>query len=142
MIDRPSRIVVLEDEESDIIFITKAFERGRLEHEVSAHRTGEGMLAHLAECHEAGVMPDLLLVDLSLPGMSGLDVLAAVRGSDKFPGLVVIMLTSSSYQREVDHAYTAGANAYVTKPMRLKDLDQLVTHIEDFWLSVAQRPYV
>ena len=73
--------------------------------------------------------------------MSGLDVISELRSGDLYPHLVVIVLTSSSYQREVTDLYGAGANAYVTKPARLAELDALVTQIEDFWLGLVHLPY-
>lgn len=138
---RPWRIVVVEDEEADIIFITKAFERGAHDYEVTACSSGAAVLAHLEQCENEGAPPDLVLLDMNLPAMSGLDVLAAIRAREAFPALIVIVFTSSSYRREVDTAYASGANAFVTKPARLADLDGLVQSIEDFWFTAGQRPY-
>lgn len=138
---QPWQVVVVEDEEADRIFITKAFERGAHDYDVTACSSGVEALAHLEQCSADGTPPDLVLLDLSLPTMSGLDVLTEIRQRETFPALIVIVFTSSSYRREVDAAYTAGANAFVTKPARLADLDRLVQSIEDFWFTAGQRPY-
>ena len=140
MLDRPSRIVVVEDEPSDITFLRKAFERGRFEHGVVDVPNGVDLFAHLVEAKAAGELPDLILLDLNLPGQSGLDILQELRSGEVFANAVVIVLTSSSYRQEVAAAYTAGANAYVTKPARLADLDDFVCQLEDFWLTTAYRP--
>lgn len=141
MNERPSRIVVVEDEQSDLTFLTKAFERGQKEHEITPCASADQFLEHLAVSHAADQLPDIALLDLSLPGLSGLDALRTIRGGDLCPELVVIVLTSSSYRREVAEAYAAGANAFVTKPVRLGELDRLVELIEGFWLDIAQLPY-
>lgn len=141
MIERAYRIVVVEDEASDLTFLTKAFERGKKQHEITPCANADEFLDHLAASHEAELLPDIALLDLSLPGLSGLDALKTIRSGDLCPQLVVIVLTSSSYRREVAEAYAAGANAFVTKPVRLSELDRLVELIEDFWLDIAQLPY-
>jgi len=139
--DRPRRIVLVEDEVSDVLFMTKAFERGRLKHDVVAVSSGRALTDHLLDAASKQQPPDLLLLDLNLPEVSGLEILADLRSGELFPHMVVIVLTSSSYQREVTAVYAAGANAFVTKPARLAELDRLVEHIEEFWFGLAQTPY-
>jgi CheY-like chemotaxis protein len=139
--NRPSRVVVVEDEEADIIFLTKAFERGAMEHEVTACRNGDEFFAHLEQCHEDDLPPDIVLLDLNLPVMSGFDILKRIRTGNQFRSLIVIVFTSSAYRREISAAYAAGANAFVTKPARLAELDQLVRSIEEFWFTAGQPAY-
>lgn len=139
--NRTSKIVVVEDEEADIIFLTKAFDRGAQDHDVAACSDRDGFFAHLEQCVTNDSPPDLVLLDLNLPGSTGFDILSELRAGSLYPDVVVIVFTSSAYRREVTSAYGAGANAFVTKPARLAELDQLVKSIEDFWLSLNQRPY-
>jgi len=127
---RPSRIVVVEDEQADIIFLLKAFERGAQQHDITACTDGEEFFAHLERCHAEGLAPDLVLLDLNLPGATGFDILRDIRSGNFFPDTVVIVFTSSAYRREISGAYEAHANAFVTKPARLAQLDQLVQSIE------------
>lgn len=138
---KPSHIVVVEDEEADVIFLTKAFERGAQDHEVTACTNRDDFFAHLEQSAANESPPDLVLLDLNLPGNNGFDILSELRGGSLYPDVVVIVFTSSAYRREITSAYGAGANAFVTKPARLAELDQLVTAIEDFWLSLSKRPY-
>lgn len=140
MSDRACRIVLVEDEISDITFMRKAFERGAFDHEVVDVLNGLEFFEYLSEASVSDELPDLVLLDLSLPGTSGLDILQELRRGDTCPHVVVIVLTSSSYKQEVDAAYAAGANAFVTKPARLKELDRFVELIEGFWLSLAHLP--
>ena len=133
--------MLVEDEPSDIVFMRKAFDRGRHNFEVVDVASGPALFEHLGQAETEQAAPDLVLLDLNLPGMSGLDVISELRSGDLYPHLVVIVLTSSSYQREVTDLYGAGATAYVTKPARLAELDALVTQIEDFWLGLVHLPY-
>ena len=132
---------MVDDEQSDLTFIRKAFERGSLTHEVQEFGTGRAFLDYFSNAVEPNPPPDLILLDLSLPVMSGLDVLSEVRNGAVCPNVVIIVLTSSSYRVEVEEAYGTGANAFVTKPARLSELDDLVQLIENFWLGMAQLPY-
>ena len=141
MLERPARVVLVEDEASDVLFMKKAFERGRLEFEVSDVASGQALFGHLRDAAARNEPPDVVLLDLNLPTMSGREILSELRGGEVFPLVVVIVLTSSSYQREVTALYGEGANAYVTKPARLTELDALVVQIEDFWLGMAHLPY-
>ena len=141
MRDRPARIVLVEDEVSDVLFMKKAFERGRLDFEVVDCSSGPVLLEYLRDSAARNEPPDVVLLDLNLPEMTGLEILSELRNGEVYPNLVVIVLTSSSYQREVTELYAAGANAFVTKPARLADLDTLVGHIEEFWLGLAHLPY-
>jgi len=141
MSERASHIVVVEDEESDRIFMRKALERGARDHELAALGTAAEFFAYLDECAADERCPDVVLLDLSLPAMSGLDVLRTVRAGDSCPLVPIIVLTSSSYRVEVADAYAAGANAFVTKPARLADLDRFVSQLEDFWLDMVHLPY-
>lgn len=141
MSESRSHIVVVDDEESDITFIRKAFERGAGNHEVVAFGTAAPFLEYLDQCQADENCPDLVLLDLSLPAVSGLEVLRTVRSGASCPLVPIIVLTSSSYRREVADAYAAGANAFVTKPARLAQLDQFVEQIEKFWLDTVRLPY-
>jgi len=135
------RIVLVEDEDADVTFMQKAFERGRLVHDVVAVESGPELVKYLADACAKHEPPDLVLLDLNLPGASGLDILSELRNGDFCSSVIVIVLTSSSYRREVTEAYMAGANAFVTKPARLNELDQLVELIENFWFGLAHLPY-
>ena len=140
-LDRPIRIVLVEDEGSDVLFMRKAFERGSLDFEVVDVSSASAFMSHMSEAASNQEPPDLVLLDLNLPGTSGLDILTELRNGDVLPHVVVMVLTSSSYRREVTEVYMAGANAFVTKPARLAELDQLVAQIENFWLGLAHLPY-
>lgn len=140
MLERPMRIVLIEDEGPDIVFMLKAFERGDGDFDVTTVGSGPEFFDHLRDVAAEQLPPDLVLLDLNLPGANGLEILAELRSGDTLPHVVVVVLTSSSYAREVTEAYVGGANAFVTKPARLAELDKFVSIIED-WSELFQFPY-
>ena len=85
-------------------------------------------------------IPDLILLDLNLPGLSGLDFLKRLRSLRRFDHLPVIVVSSSSAPGDVTRAYRAGANAYVKKPVDLDGYRSLIEAIDRFWLKTCLLP--
>jgi CheY-like chemotaxis protein len=78
----------------------------------------------------------VVLLDVNMPGLSGHEVLAALRGDDQLRTTPVVMLTSSRQDKDIDGAYRAGANAYIVKPADLNGLRDLASTLQQFWSSV------
>lgn len=85
-------------------------------------------------------LPDLMILDLKLPRMSGFEVLQAVRQRPETRTLIVMILTASASDQDVEHAYALGANAYLVKPLRLEELEKIVSAIRAFWLTHNHSP--
>ena len=85
-------------------------------------------------------LPDLILLDLEMPRMNGLEVLAAVKEHPDWRRIPVVMMTSSSKEEHVLTAYGKHANCYVTKPVDLDEFVDAVRSIEEFWLSLVRLP--
>ena len=83
---------------------------------------------------------DAVFLDINMPGMNGLEVLREIKACAVMQQIPVIMLTSSSADRDLDAAYRIGANSYVVKPMSLSGLQEAALKIEGFWLSLATPP--
>jgi len=83
----------------------------------------------------AGPRPDLLLLDLNLPGYSGLATLADLKGDSDLRGIPVIVLTTSRSHDEIDRCYETGAAAVLNKPLRLRDYREMLGAFERFWLG-------
>ena len=84
--------------------------------------------------------PDLLLLDLSLPGTTGLELLATLRADPELAHLVVLVLATSTAEADVRRAYELRANAYMSKPQGLDGYESLMTAVTAFWLRLAQLP--
>ena len=129
MTHRRARIFVIEDNPGDFLLVKKAFNRARIANELEHCDDGETALARLREEAEVGLLPDLVLLDLHLPGMSGKEVLAAIRADEKLRHLPVIIMTSSQQEKDILRSYKLGASSFVTKPPTLSELQEVVSSL-------------
>jgi CheY-like chemotaxis protein len=138
--DRPAGrgvdILLVEDNPADIAITRQVLRRNALDGHLTVARDGEEALALLAGPYR----PDLVLLDLNMPRMGGLEVLEAIKGDPGLCPIPVIVLTSSVADQDVERAYAGHANAYIRKPVDLDDLSRIIAAIDQFWCSVAVLP--
>jgi CheY-like chemotaxis protein len=143
------RILLVEDNEDHALITELAIRDAQPELaeqlEVVTVTDGAGALSYLrAEGQHAGrELPDLVLLDIKMPGIGGLDVLRQMRNDPGHPELrvvPVVMLTTSAQGDDVLQAYREGANEYVTKPVRAEEFRTKVQAIPRYWSQVVQRP--
>jgi CheY-like chemotaxis protein len=132
------KILLVDDNEADVYLFREAFRAVQRVHELDIARDGEEALRHLHAAGGKEHLPDLIMLDLNLPKMDGFEVLRAIRADSKLRAIPVIVLSSSSDEREVRRAYELGANAYIVKPM--DDFVDLVGDFERFWLRRGELP--
>jgi CheY-like chemotaxis protein len=132
-------ILHAEDDENDVFFLERAFEKAGIRHPLVTVPSGDEAIAYLsgADPHAADGRrpPCLVLLDLKLPGTSGLDVLKWIRARPALCALPVLMLTSSSQDGDIHRAYLQGANGYLVKPCHPHELVTMAEAIRDFWLA-------
>ncbi len=131
------QVLLVEDNPGDIRLTQEAFKFGNLQTDLQVVKDGEDALKFLRkEGKFTNVFtPDLILLDLNLPKINGLEVLEALRQDKKFKHTPVIVLTTSSSEEDIVRTHHANANCYITKPF---DFDQFLTAvriINEFWLS-------
>jgi CheY-like chemotaxis protein len=138
---RSRTILLAEDNADDAFLTTRAMESAGITHSIHHCCDGqavidylEGMLSHRETVDEMN-LPDLVLLDLKMPRLDGLDTLRWIRLHKKFAPLVVLALTSSSEQRDVKAAYELHINAYLMKPSSLSEMIELARAIRFFWLD-------
>ena len=107
----------------------------RAGHQVLSATTGRQALS-LAVTH----LPDLILLDINLPMKSGHEVLAYIKNNVSYRHIAVIMLTTSSSEKDILRAYDSYVNCYITKPIDASDFMDAVIKIEDFWISIVTLP--
>lgn len=140
-----SAVLLVEDLENDIFLVKRSWKIEGVKAALHAVMDGKQAVAYLAGEGEFAdrkkhPFPCLVLLDLKLPRMRGLDVLAWIRSQESCKTLPVLVLTSSALQSDVDQAYQLGANAFLVKPSDIHELDHLVRLIRDFWLRMNQFP--
>jgi CheY-like chemotaxis protein len=142
MLIKPVHILLVEDNEGDILLTTEALQEGRLANTLSVVRDGWEAMQFLEKkgIYERTATPDLILLDVNLPKMNGHEVLKNIRANEAIRHLPVIVLTTSSSERDVFLSYQNFVNCYITKPVDLGDFLRVMATIEDFWVSIVKLP--
>ena len=133
-------ILLVEDNELDARATLRAAARLKIRNTIDHVTDGTSALEYLKDDTDARPLPDLILLDLDLPGISGLDLLAEVKGDPSLASIPVVILTTSDRHADIVGAYDSGASAYVSKPVALDGWIDVVQQIDGFWLSVVQTP--
>ena len=135
-------ILLVEDNPADVRLTQEALREGKLRNSLAVAETGEKALAMLGRRppHAYSLKPDLILLDLNLPGRSGREVLAEIKADPDLKRIPVVILTTSKAEEDVVKSYNLHANAYITKPVDLDKFMQVVRTIESFWLNVVVLP--
>jgi chemotaxis family two-component system response regulator Rcp1 len=133
---------LVDDNPGDVRLMHEAFAEGSLEVRLNVAGDGEETLAILRRIgvHAAATRPDLVLLDLNLPRLSGREVLAEIKTDAALRSIPVIVLTTSRREEDVRACYDLHANCCITKPGNLEEYLRFVRSLEDFWLTVATLP--
>jgi CheY-like chemotaxis protein len=137
---QPARILLVEDDADDAAVIESALENSPVDIELDVTGDGETALEHLADHAENVGLPNLILLDVGLPGMSGFEVLERVKTTEKLRRIPVIMLTQFDAMPKALQAYRHRANSYISKPQSSNDLQRFVERIAGYWLDLAVLP--
>lgn len=135
-------LLIVEDDPGDVLLTREALSGSRVPHNLSVVEDGEAAVAYLLQEgeHADAPRPDLVLLDLNLPRLGGHEVLSRIKSDHALRMIPVVVLTTSHSRDDVRRSYDLHANAYVTKPADLHDFTRIVRQVDDFFLSVAQRP--
>ncbi|MFV8326080.1 response regulator [Flavobacterium sp. ZS1P14] len=138
----PIHILLVEDSEGDILLTKEVFEDAKIVVRLNVVKDGQQALDFLNKQgnYQNADLPDLLLLDVNLPKKNGIEVLKYIKGSSVLKHIPVIMLTTSSSEKDIFMSYQNYANCYITKPVDIDSFMDIVTKIENFWISVAKLP--
>ena len=138
----PIEMLLVEDNEGDVRLTREALKDARIQVHLSVVRDGIEALAHLRKqgTYAEAITPDIILLDLNLPRMNGLDLLAQIKTDEKLRLIPVVILTSSKAEEDVARSYSLHANCYVTKPIDFDQFRKVVQSVEDFWFTVVRLP--
>jgi DNA-binding response OmpR family regulator len=138
------RILMVEDDPRDVELTLTALEEYNLANEVVVARNGEEALDYLfcrgEYATRSGDNPAVMLLDLKLPKVDGLEVLQQVKGSEKLSMIPVVVLTSSHEEKDMVASYKLGVNAYVVKPVDFHEFVNAIKELGIFWAVINEPP--
>lgn len=139
---RPTEILLVEDNEGDIVLTIELLESGPHPVRVQVARDGEEAMQYLNRegAHENSTRPDLVLLDLNLPRMHGIEVLERLKQNDELASIPVVIFSSSDAEADVNSCYHRHANCYIAKPSDLDAYDDALNQLMAFWLETARLP--
>ena len=142
-VPRPVSIVMVEDDEGHARLIEKNIRRAGVNNDIIAFRDGTTALAYLLGADNSGRVSIgrsyLVLLDLNLPDMTGIDILSRIKANEQTRRAPVIVLTTTDDQREIQRCYDLGANVYITKPLNYESFANAIRQLGLF-LAVMQVP--
>lgn len=136
---KPAHILLVEDNEGDIVLTLDAFEDSKVKTEISVVRNGKEALDFLFQRNEYAhaKKPDIVLLDINIPVFNGHEVLRQIKADPTLKKIPVIILSTSSSQKDINLAYENHCNSYIKKPLDMVDFLEAILKIEDFWLELS-----
>jgi CheY-like chemotaxis protein len=135
-----SPILLIDDNPMDIDLTLRAFARRNITNPILVARDGAEALEWVPRWEAGEPLPVLILLDLKLPRIDGLDVLRAFKGHPAVSSIPVVVITTSSEDSDIRNAYSLGANSYLVKPADFDKFLQLVEQIELYWILLNEPP--
>ena len=133
------KILLVEDSDDDAVLMYRAFRKQKISTEIVRAKNGFQALSFLfGDEQTAKISPALVLLDIKLPKLSGLDVLKSIRANQATKSLPVIMLTTSDHQEDIFRAYDLGTNSYIRKPIEFDKFVDAVGQIGLYWLELNE----
>ena len=139
---RPVHVLLVEDDEGDVLMTREAFEFYKVRNPLHVVSDGEQALQFVRRTgpYADAPRPGLILLDVNLPRVSGLEVLAELKQDPELRPIPVVMLTTSQADEDILRSYSLHANAYVSKPVDFEQFTAAIRQIDDFFLSLVQLP--
>lgn len=135
------KILLIEDNQTDIELTRRAFQKCLSEQTLEVKEDGQDALDFLASCkNSSNELPKLILLDLKLPKISGLEVLRQIKADTGSRHIPVIVLTSSGEEKDIAAAYDLGANSYIRKPVDFKLFAESLQMLVDYWFKLNLMP--
>ena len=126
-------ILLVEDDPVDVRLFSRALSKAKPDVRLDVLGDGQTVIDQLLE-DSAAVLPKLIVLDIKLPKVFGLDVLARLKADERTRPVPVIMMSSSTQERDIKRAYELGANGYISKPGTFGELSELMQHVVGYWL--------
>ena len=140
-----TEILLVEDNDQDLELALRALKKAKISNQIRVARDGVDALEFVFgegryQSRDPRQIPKVILLDLKLPGLDGLEVLRRLKGDPRTKMIPVVMLTSSKEQRDVIESYHLGVNSYIVKPVNFEQFAESVGQLGFYWLLLNQPP--
>jgi two-component system, chemotaxis family, response regulator Rcp1 len=137
---KPVEVLLVEDDPGDVILTQEGLRASKLHINLHVVDNGEKALAflHHEPPYEDAPRPGLIILDLNLPRVNGMEVLREIKSNESLQTIPTVILTTSRAEEDVVRSYKLGANCYVSKPLNLDEFVKVVGSIENFWFTVVE----
>lgn len=132
-------IMMVDDDEDDRFIFQEAIAETRLLCNLKTAIDGQDMLDQLQACADQH-LPDLILLDLNMPGMDGREALATIKRSERLKTIPIVILTTSTSEEDIIRSYKCGASSFISKPVTFDDLCKKITTLTNYWFDVVNLP--
>lgn len=133
-------ILLVEDNPMDLDLTLRAFNKKKFSNQVHVARDGEEALAFIPRWEAGEALPAVILLDINLPKINGLEVLRQLKAHERFRRIPVVILTSSREDKDLNTAYDLGVNSYIEKPVSFNKFMDVAEQIELYWCVLNERP--
>lgn len=145
MVARSSNILLVEDDDNDVFLIKRAFRKLNLPHSLHLVEDGEAAINYLQgrepyNQKDNFILPELILLDLKLPRISGLEVLQWIRQQPDLKRMPIVILTASRESIDINKAYDLGVNSYLVKPVNFNEFLEMLSTLNSYWLKFNENP--
>lgn len=142
---QPVKILLVEDNLQDIEIARRAFAKGRVKNELVVVRDGQEALDYLYRQGKykdpaSSPRPGMILLDLNLPKVGGMEVLQQIKKDEALKSIPVIVLTASPREEDVVRTYNLGVNTYIQKPVEFDNFMRVVHAVQEYWIVIASLP--
>jgi two-component system response regulator len=135
-------VLLVEDNQDDIDLTLHSFRRHNFANEIKIAMDGEEALRYLERSKDGNAWPGLILLDLKLPKISGLQILEIIKTDHDLRRIPVVVLTSSEEAKDVDECYRLGANSYIVKPVDFKRFVEALRTLGFYWFLLNKPPFL
>jgi len=138
----PITILLIEDNPGDVRLIQEAFKAAKVANEINSVVNGLDAMSFLRKEGDfsSAHTPDLIILDLNLPGKDGREVLAEIKSDPALKKIPIVVLSSSSAMEDIVTSYELSANCYITKPIDVNEFFNVINKINDFWITIVKLP--
>jgi len=133
-------ILLVDDNPMDVDLTLRAFKRSKLVNPIQVARDGEEALAWIPRWEAGEARPAVILLDINMPKVSGLEVVRQLKSHPVLRVIPVVMLTTSAVGKDVEAAYLNGANSYIVKPVDFEKFSEVAAQIEMYWTVLNRLP--